>query len=189
MSKPIFIISGKVGSGKSTRLRELTENLKQFGIQIDGFLCRGAFDSGERSGYSLVNVRDGAEIIFATRVSHEGWSTYGRFCFNPEAFTEGEKIIRRAIDRKSRLLIIDEVGPLELEGHGWSKMIDLVSEEGGPVQIWVVRESVLSRVMERWSIPGDRIISTGLEDQEKTLKKILAYVRNDESNQTAQSRS
>jgi len=144
MPQPIFIITGKVGSGKSTLLGELTEILQEHGISMDGFLCRGELNQGERSGYTMVNIRDGSEIIFATIDSQKGWPFYGRFCFNPEAITEGEKIIRKAIDRKSRLLIIDEVGPLELEGRGWSKMIDLVPEDSGLVQIWVVRESILA---------------------------------------------
>lgn len=137
----------------------------------------------------MVNVSNGAEIIFATMDGHKGWPSYGRFCFNPEAFIEGEKIIRNAIDSKSRLLIIDEVGPIELEDGGWAKMIDLVPKENGPVQIWVVRESILNRVMQRWSIPGHRIIFTGQKNQKEILKKIIADVRNDESNQAAQSRS
>ena len=189
MTQPIFIITGKVGSGKSTRLAELAEALRARGISVDGFLCRGELSSGERSGYNLVNLRNGAEIIFASRDSHEGWPAYGRFFFNPEAFTEGENIIRKAIERKRKLLIIDEVGPLEIEGRGWAKMIDLVCKEDGIVQIWVVRERILDRVMEKWSIPGDRVIHMGREDEELTLKKILADVRNDESHQAAQSRS
>lgn len=189
MPQHIFIITGKVGSGKSTLLGELTEILKQHGISMDGFLCRGELSHGERSGYTMVNVRDGQEIIFATIDSQKEWPFYGRFWFNPEAFTVGKNIIRKAIDKKSKLLIIDEVGPLELEGRGWSKMIDLVADDGKPVQIWVVRESILSRVMERWSIPADRIIYTGQEDKEDTIKKIIADVRNDESSQAAQSRS
>jgi hypothetical protein len=68
-------------------------------------------------------------------------------------------------------------------------MIDLVCKEDGIVQIWVVRERILDRVMEKWSIPGDRVIHMGREDEELTLKKILADVRNDESHQAAQSRS
>lgn len=187
--RKVFIITGKVGSGKSTLLGEISKDLQQLGISMDGFLCRGELSYGERSGYTMVNVRDGSEIIFAKRDGPQEWPSYGRFCFNPEAFTEGENIIRKAIDRKSKLLIIDEVGPLELEQGGWSKMMDLVPDNGGPVQIWVVRESILSRVMQRWNIPTNRVISIGHENKEEILKKIIADVRNDESSQAAQSRS
>jgi len=184
----VFIISGKVGSGKSTQLEKISRELQQSGLDLDGFLCRGDTKHGERIAYTLVNVRDGSEFLFATNKTREGWPSYGRFCFNPEAFTEGEGIIRKGIKRKSNVIIIDEVGPLELEGRGWASILEELMKETEMVQLWTVRESILESVMEQWSIPAERICHLGKDKIEETIKKIIADVRNDEGSQAAQSR-
>jgi len=183
MSQAIYIITGKVGSGKTTRLGELTTELRQRGTNMAGFLCRGDMKDGERTGYTLVNVRDRSELLFATKCIHEGWPRYGRFFFNQKAFAEGERMIKKAIEHKSSLVLIDEVGPLELEGSGWAAMLDLLLKEKGLCQIWVVRENILDRVLERWNISADMVIHISREKKEETLKKIIAHVQNDESSQ------
>lgn len=188
MSQTIFIITGEVGSGKTTRLGELTTELRQMGIHMAGFLSLRNLQHGERTGYTLVNIRDGSEHLFASTGAHAGWPRYGRFFFNPKALAEGEKIIKKAIEQKSRLVLIDEVGPLELEGNGWAEMLDLLLKEKELSQIWVVRENILDVVLERWNIPRDKVIHIRQEEKEKTLKKIIVHVQDDESSQATQCR-
>jgi len=86
------------------------------------------------------------------------------------------------------VIIIDEVGPLELEGRGWASILEELMKETEMVQLWTVRESILESVMEQWSIPAERICHLGKDKIEETIKKIIADVRNDEGSQAAQSR-
>lgn len=176
LQQKIHILTGKVESGKSTRLRELVEELKQRGTHVEGFLCRGNNQDGKRSGYTLANVRDGSEILFATREKRSGWREYGRFFFNPAAFTKGEEILMKAIDNKSEVVVIDEVGPLELEDCGWSATLGELLNEKRMVQLWVVREKILDRVLEKWNIPENRVIYIDRENKKETLEKIIVHV-------------
>jgi len=168
----IYVITGNVQSGKTTYLSELVKAFQERGIHVAGFLCRGQLMEGKRSGYTLVNILDGSEILFATRNKHKGWQNYGRFFFNPEAFAEGEQILLKAMAIKSKIVIIDEVGPLELEDKGWATMLGQLQKEKELIQIWTVRENLLERVLEKWNIPGDRVFHVGQEEKEETLNKI-----------------
>ncbi len=175
------MITGKVQGGKTTYLGELVKDLKEKGCDVAGFLCPGHFKEGVRSGFTLMNVRDASTVLMATIDIHQNWPRYGRFCFNPEAMQAGKKIIREAIEQKIALVIVDEVGPFELEGGGWTEALDLLQKESDAVQIWVVREAILAEVMERWEIQAERVIHISREEKEETLKKIISHVRNNES--------
>ena len=44
MKNKVFIITGPRGSGKTTFLKHLVQELRQFGIQSGGFLAEGILD-------------------------------------------------------------------------------------------------------------------------------------------------
>jgi nucleoside-triphosphatase THEP1 len=48
----------------------------------------------------------------------------GRFCFLPEGLGLGRRALEHAASSPTRLIIVDEVGPLELSGGGWSQQLD-----------------------------------------------------------------
>jgi len=171
----IYVVTGRIQSGKTTFLSELVRALKEKKNEVAGFLSKGQSQDGERLGFTLVNVQDGSEILLASRENTKTWLRYGRFFFNPEAFAEGERIIKKAIAQESKLVILDEVGPLEMEAKGWADMLDILSKEKKGVQIWVVRENILDQVLERWGIPRDQVILAESMKIEDTIKRIYPH--------------
>ena len=124
----IFIVTGKVHSGKTTFLSRLTDRLRMEHIAMAGFLSHGAFSENRRSSFTLVNIQNGAQILLATIEKCEGWIPFGSFFFNPEALREGEKIIRKGLDQRTDLVVLDELGPFELEGGGWTGILELLEK-------------------------------------------------------------
>jgi nucleoside-triphosphatase THEP1 len=55
-------------------------------------------------------------------------------------------------------MVIDEVGPMELEGSGWLESLESLQTSSIPVQLWNVREPLIAEVAEKWDIPGHCII-------------------------------
>jgi len=173
LHRNIFILTGKVQSGKSTWLRRLVDASDRMGIQVSGFICEGQFQDGQRSGFSLVSVSDGASHQLATIEKKAEWPRYGRFYFNPSALLAGETILKKAIQTKKGPVILDEVGPMELEGRGWSDIIGLLSREYELVQLWVVREQILGQVLETWNIPATQVFHVNSARVETLLKQII----------------
>ena len=154
----IYLITGTIQGGKTSYLVELVDLLRKRGLSPGGFLAPGSFESGERSGFKLKNILTGAEIPLASTKEISGWFKYRRFWFNPDAFIQGMEWIRKIMPDEPRVVVIDEVGPLELEGSGWWEILEFLKSSSVPVQLWSVRENLIAEVRQRWDIPDRHII-------------------------------
>lgn len=176
----IFSITGQVQGGKTTFLTELSKALDNRGLKIDGFLCPGEFEEGQRSGFSLKNIRTGEEVPMASLHETIDWIKYRRFWFNPVAFKRGKEWIRECLKQEAQVIVIDEVGPMELEGSGWSVLLDDLVKETVPVQLWSVREHILQEVMQRWNLDPVHLIRIDRTDVDQVANVISKMLENQE---------
>lgn len=160
----IFLITGEIQGGKTSYLLELVDVLKKRGLKVGGFLAPGSFESGERSGFRLKNIVSGDELVMASTNETATWMKYRRFWFNPDAFILGREWICENLKADPDVIVIDEVGPMEQEGSGWSETLEFLLSSSVPVQLWSVREKLSGEVMEQWSISTDHLIH--IEDVE-----------------------
>lgn len=179
----IYLVTGKVHSGKTSFVSGLVQRLKKEHIPVSGFLSEGTFTAGRRSSFSLVNVEDGKQHLLATVETRKGWFRFRSFYFNPEALKEGEKIIAGALEKRVGLVVVDEVGPLELEGGGWIRVLEHLDREYENIQLWVVRKQILEIVLEKWNIPADHVITIDQGEEEGIINKIKSHVRDNEIGQ------
>ena len=173
----IFLVTGPVQAGKTTFLSALVTLLEREEISAGGFLCPGTFSSGHRSGFELRQVGSGAGLSMAAAEQVEGWVPFRRFWFNPLAFDRGRQWIEQCLESRTTVVVVDEVGPMELAGGGWSDTLDMLAEQAGPLQCWSVREPLLSEVRERWNISSGHTIDIREETPEKALDRLLPLVR------------
>jgi nucleoside-triphosphatase THEP1 len=175
---PVFVATGPLHGGKTTFVSGLIERLRDEGIPVGGFICEGTFRENKRSSFTLVDLENGEKTELAS-AEHDRWPIrLGRYCFNPEAFAKGEQIIRKAVAGGAEVVIIDEIGPLELNGEGWSHILESLEGSGAPVQVWVVRQQILEQVLERWQIPYSNVFPAVPGKQEAMFNKIMDHVRN-----------
>jgi nucleoside-triphosphatase THEP1 len=150
-------------------------------LRPTGFIAEGHWSEGRRTGFSLYSLEDGRRFPLARNVPIPGGQQTGRFHFHPEAFRTGEMLVLKGLDRGARLLLVDEVGPLELKGQGWSSLLDQVIDKYSVCQLWVVRASILEEVVERWAIDRNEVFRMKEENAPHLTKHIVDYVRSYES--------
>ena len=155
----IFVLTGPVQGGKTNSASEQVTLLKEKGVKVMGFLCPGSFSEGKRSAFSLVDIETGRQVPMGDANEQKGWVKFRRFFFNPEAFIQGELWIKSSLKRDPDLLVIDEVGPMELDGKGWSKILDTLAQKSSVTQWWIVRQEILPDVIQRWNIPENQIFT------------------------------
>jgi len=181
----VFLVTGKVHGGKTSYLLKLVEQLKHRDFKVGGFLSPGSFESGERSGFRLQNIQSGLELTLASIRKTPGWFRYRRFWFNPDAFRQGREWISFSLSEDPDVLVIDEVGPMELEGSGWSESLVTLQNSPAPIQVWSVRETLIPELGKRWNLPYTRVIQ--IEETElamaaemisETIKKYKALKHN-----------
>ncbi len=175
----IIVITGKVQCGKTTFLKEVVNAMKSEKFKVAGFLCYGQFKNGERSGFNLTDTETSRSYRLASVNPKEGWVRFRRFYFDPEILETGVCILLRGLRQRPDLLVIDEVGPMELEGRGWYIPLNLMAKEQSTVQLWVVRESILKEVLKKWKLSPLHIVDAGKDDQtarEQLIEKLKGYI-------------
>jgi nucleoside-triphosphatase THEP1 len=173
----IIILSGEIQQGKTTLLSKILNSNQLDKFKIRGFLSNVQIENGERKGYNIESIADDLKINLCSTSENTERIKYGRFYFNRDAFSFGSDIIDKSTKANTDLLIIDEIGPLEMSGEGWSDSISKVVKLGIPM-IWVVRRNLIEKAIRKWDIELEEIIDLSkVEDAESQLlvavKKVL----------------
>lgn len=147
----VVVLSGPLHSGKTNFLRRALARWQERGRQVSGYLSIAVTgDSGTE--YDMLDLRDGRLRPFLTRKPLTGAESCGPFYFIPEALEQARAIIAAA--RPEELLVVDEVGPLELAGGGVWRALEAVISRPGLRLLVVVREDLLDEVVARLGPSG-----------------------------------
>ena len=172
----IFILTAGVGSGKTTTAKEIIHSLQKRGVRCKGFLSVGIEVKEVRSGFSLVDINSSESVILCNTTYQEGWTPTGRYYFNPAALEFGNNLLNQANLQATDLVVIDEIGPMELNNHGWAESIGALCRGIPTPQLWIVRESLVKQVIRKWSVGDIRIFHLMQDQREAIEESINAHV-------------
>ena len=137
----IFILTGPVDSGKTTFLKRVIEELKRQKVKMDGFLSEAIVKDQEKIGYDLVDLGDGKSVPFIRKSGRQDWQRIGPYFFIPEGLSRAKQIILRS--REAEILVVDEIGPLELSGQGLWDVLEQVIFQRFQKYLFVLRKGIL----------------------------------------------
>lgn len=167
----IVIITGEVHEGKTTFAGQVINNLVKQGIKAGGFLAIAVNNDGKREGFNLLDIRTGAITALCSQDGSAGKLRYGSYYFNEDAFNRGINILHEAAS-VCNLVVIDEIGPLELGGGGWSSAMDFLFSKNFSPQLWVVRKSLINKVLRRWNTGETWIFDISTDSPGDAAEKI-----------------
>ena len=169
----IYIISGETRSGKTTYLKELLKTIKEqkSNIKIKGIIAHGIDKEGERYGFDIENVETNEKQFLCSQEPIKDSQKIGRFYFSKKGLSFGEKALTAIQD--TDLLVIDEIGYLELKGKGWFESIEKAMENPNLNMIWVVRKRILEEVLQQWQHSNTKVISISTTNINKIAKNII----------------
>jgi len=149
--KKICILNGPRQSGKTTRLMQWASDKKN----IDGIFQPVV--EGKRFIYHISSKS--LKLLEAHKqTSSDKIVSVGKFQFNKDVFEWAKNILDEALRNNFDWLIVDEVGPLELDGKGLEPVITKIinERESFPGKIlFVVREDLLKNFLEHYNIEDD----------------------------------
>jgi nucleoside-triphosphatase THEP1 len=141
----ILVLSGPVHGGKTTFLERSLAHWATRGLAPGGFLSVAVTGASGATGYDLLELKTGRRNPYLRREGEPDAERIGPFFFVPSTLERARSIIREADPRE--LLIVDEVGPLELLGGGlWPVLREALSRPGMRCLL-VVREEILEDVV------------------------------------------
>ncbi len=132
-------VTGSPGIGKSTVVAKAAEKLAdQPGFKIGGIQAAEIRKEGHREGFSIRDFATGKTGVLGS-VKGSG-PRVGKYHVNLEDLEKiGANAIRSALD--CDLIVIDEVGPMELKSEAFVSAVEVVLESGKPVLAVLHRSS------------------------------------------------
>ena len=141
----ITLIYGSSGSGKTTCVGNYVLWVQSLGWTVGGILSPGKFTRQLRSHFLVRDIETGEERELCQRGLHSDIEV-GPFGFLPAAIDFGRNAIERSLDKQLDLLVIDEVGPLELQNRVWAPSLHKVLASKTQRLILTVRPQIIARV-------------------------------------------
>ena len=172
--KSVFIITGETGSGKTTFLLKLIEELRGKALSIAGFAALSVPEDGPSGSFNILDLVSGKILPLASRRFTEGWEQSGKFYFNPEGILMGKNILEDPLILNNDLIVVDEIGPFELDGKIWAESITRLLTRQCCSILLVVREQLLAQVIKKWSLKDAMIIDIGQTKPDQAASMILS---------------
>ena len=152
--KKIRILSGEKGQGKSSRLKEVFAGVPG----AEGIITLRR--EGDFRDFYILSSGESWSMHGAENYAGP-WLEVGRFRFSAEAFDRASQyLLEAARNPDTKLLIVDEVGPLELRKEGFYKALnDLMVNPPGPDLLLVVRSELVEEMKQFFAIPDAEVLS------------------------------
>jgi nucleoside-triphosphatase THEP1 len=150
----VVIFSGEIHSGKTTALLNWVINRED----VAGILMPG--ENGRRMFYDIAE-----KTSFPAQVDadHKNAINVGSFVFDAAAFAKANRVLEKASSGHS-LIIIDEVGKLELMDLGFGEILETLIKKDRDLLL-VVRKELLGDIIQKFGLQNARIISSIIEYQ------------------------
>lgn len=154
---PLWVISGEIGAGKTTLCRALADLARAAGWDVAGLLSPGVFEAGQKTAIQIEELRSGARRLLASSAPREGFDlAFGRWYFDRAVLAWGNQVLEESTP--CDLLIVDELGPLELlRGEGFTAAQAALAEGRYRVGIAVVRPALVETFSAL--LPPQRIVT------------------------------
>jgi nucleoside-triphosphatase THEP1 len=166
----IFIVTGKIGSGKTSLIKKIVHDLQQDKISVSGIYSPRILENGVTTGYDIVHISTGETEKFLRQQGNENQQRIGKFYIVAEGLKKGNEILMNTL---SKLIIIDEIGKLELEGGGWAPSLEQLIANSKSHLLLSVREEVIDEVFEKFKISPEIIFNVEKQKSEDLFSLIL----------------
>ena len=158
--KLLVLITGESEAGKTAWCRALIARARARGLNPRGLISPAVFDSENKIAIDLVDIASCERKRLAERRPADQPAVHGKrthnWLFNDPVLAWGNAVILNL--PPTDLLIIDELGPLELlESDGLISGLKLIDEGRYRLACVVVRPSLLATALERW--PSAKVLN------------------------------
>jgi len=174
MSK-VALVTGARGVGKTHLCEQVVEQAGQRGYRCAGVLSRAVFGGDDKVAITLVDVATNAERTLALADDEPAELRWGRYRFVPATLEWGSDLLTGATP--CDLLIVDELGPLELMlGQGLVAALDVLNKGNFALALVVVRPELLDTLRERLQCAETRVVEVDLQNRDQLPGRILSLL-------------
>jgi nucleoside-triphosphatase len=169
--KRLFFITGRPGVGKTTVLLNVANGLRDKGYSVGGMLSREFREEGARVGFELVDFATGQKGWLA-HVNQPTGPQVSKYRVNLDDLDRiGVHAVRNAL-RDAEVVIVDEVGPMELLSADFKQIIKDIADSQKLV-LGVIHHSARDSIIDSIKKRSDAEILEATMENGHELHKIL----------------
>ena len=148
----IILLTGEMQSGKTKLCLNLFQLAQDANIRVGGVISPAVFDGSRKIAIDAIDLKSGIRKRLAElRTSHQTALETQRWSFYSEVVDWGNKMLIEAVP--CDLLMIDELGPLELQrGEGWVNGLTVIENSDYSTALIVIRPSLVEEADRLWQV-------------------------------------
>lgn len=173
---PVIVLTGRSGAGKTTMLERIVSKLQEDSFEVAGLIQPGVFLDGVKVGFKVRDLLTGEEALLAEEMPRESGQYGTRFVFDQN----GLDLARRAlasVPAEGAVLVVDELGPVELRGEGHMPMLSKTLTSKHPeVLVLVVRRHLVPALLASLSATDAHVVDIEREGPD-TDRRVVDLVK------------
>jgi nucleoside-triphosphatase THEP1 len=167
-----IILTGNIGAGKTTCIQHLVEELLRENIKVSGIYSKRIIETGKITGYDVVDIFSGKKQPFLRTSGSESQQRIGKFYIYSDGLKLGNKALNQNSFPHSEVIIIDEIGWLEIAGEGWHKSLQNVVQDFNKLLFLSVRKESIKEVIKEYKLKPELI----LEVSEINCAELIPFI-------------
>lgn len=173
-NRKTYVITGNVGAGKTSLIQNIVSKLKAENICVAGIVTTRIIENDVTTGYDILNVATDEKARFLRTFGEDNQQRIGKYFIYAEGLKLGEESLTAS---GAKLMVIDEIGKLELEERGWhDALIQTISNSKSDLLL-SVREEVINEVLYKYSISPKVIFNVSEQNGDELFLKIQSELK------------
>jgi nucleoside-triphosphatase THEP1 len=190
----LILLSGPIGSGKTTLCQRLARVARQRGFSVAGVLTPALIEDGAKVGIQAVDLCSGEMRLLARTLDVQsncsvldcgylaGKTRVGQYLLDNAVLKWMASLCKEALIALHRvastlLVFVDEMGRLELNRNGGlAPLIPLLAERRTQFVVVIVRDSLLDRLVARVQAANPRVVKLDPGCRETAWQEIAQLV-------------
>jgi nucleoside-triphosphatase THEP1 len=166
----LVLWTGQKHSGKTTSAASLVNTSRKEGFSVVGLLAPSVYHDGELHGFDVIDLQNETRVPLARRKAEAG-----RFEFLQNGLKVGNAALSTEATKSAELIVIDEFGPLEMNGRGWRKSVESLISSNNALILLVVRQELAESVRRLYAdLPCCKLNAA----EPKSVDEVIGMLRN-----------
>ncbi len=166
-----LLITGRPGVGKTTLVMKV---IRASGLTPKGFYTEEIRVGRDRKGFRIKTF-EGKEGVLA-HIEYKGRSRVGKYGVDVESFEALALPELETALRDSQIIVIDEIGKMELFSHEFEELVTKVLDSPYPL-LGVIKEHGEGFIQEVKARQDVRLFTLTVENRDSLLQEILAVLK------------
>ena len=173
---PIWLVTGSPGVGKSTLVSKVILKLKSAGVIVGGCTTSEKRSGGARTGFEVRDLSSGRKGELASTASKIG-PRVGRYRVNLEDLANIAGAGLEAASSSSELVVVDEVGPMELVSPEFRRGVRMCIDSAKPI-LAVVHERLEDDLLKELREKAAAVITLTVENRDEAADELAKTLLN-----------